>query len=77
MTGTVIEIQTALPQRHTCEDIQVRTGAALLKYRHRQIQVAAQNQREMLLHFIRQSAESDGTGDIRCTLPVLSAGIHQ
>ena len=77
MTGSVVEIQSALPERLSSCIVQAQSGAAFQKFHMSKTQHAHQHQGVMLFFFIRDRPQGDGTGDIGGSLVILSTGIYQ
>src|SRR5579864_5436532 len=77
MPGTVVVIETDLPQRPPGEPVELRPGRALREARGRQRDMALEHPSEVLAHLVARLADRDGAGDIGGAVEILRAGIEQ
>ena len=77
MTRTVIIIHADLPQRFSCQIIQIITFASVQETRTCEIQIAPKYQCKEFLLLLCQLTQYKRTCDICCSLQILAACIHQ
>src|SRR3546814_3392457 len=70
-------IEACRPKILACQHIKLRPSRAFWKLRSGKGDVALENQREALLHFIGRCADGDSAGHISGAIAILAAGIHQ
>ena len=73
----MVIVKSCLPQRTACKVVDGRPGASIVEFRCTEIQIAAQHPSIHLLLLLRQNPAGKGPRDIRGSLQILSAGIHQ
>ena len=76
MTGAVIEIQAIPPQWFTRQIIEILTTRSMFKSCCCQIQMSDQHQCIRPFFFLCQSPQCDCSGDVSCSLHVMTATVH-
>ena len=77
VTGSVIEINTSVPEKLSCERVDLRARRAVRKHRARNCDMAAQHARKPIAHFIRRLADGDRARHVRGAVFILRAGVNQ
>ena len=77
VAGAALIINAKLPQRKSCKNIHVTSGTTVKKLRIRKSKHTCRRLRVMKLHLIGNRAAGKCSGNIRCALHVLSAGIDK
>src|SRR6185437_14529950 len=77
MTGAVRIIEPRFPQRPPGEAVQLRPARAFREDGRGDGNVALQNTREAVAHFVGRLADRDGPSDIRRPVDILAARIDQ
>ena len=77
VTGAVVVVHPLLPQRQPGQNIQILPAQALREPGRSQPQMTLQHHRIGPAFLLRQRPQRDGTGDVRGSLQIVSAGIRQ
>ena len=77
MSGSMIKVQCSIPERLSCQNIQIYTGTAMKKSGSSQIQSSPQNCCEVLFLFLSSRPHDNSTGNISSSLFIMSSCICQ
>ena len=77
MTGAVLEVKTKFSKRFTCRNIQFHSGCAFFEHRRSKSDVALKYRSIIFFHLIVKMTQHDSSGDISCSVYILSAAVNQ
>ena len=75
--GPALIVNPQFPERLSCQNVQIPSGASVQELSLRQLQHAYGYQREMPFHLFADFPQHYRTRHIRCAAHILTAGIHQ
>ena len=77
VAGAVLIVQIGLPQRLAGENVEIQSRAAVEEAGVREMQVRAEDAREVGALGVRHGAKGDGAGYVGRAFEIMSAGVHE